>query len=62
MAIDAVVDTGVEVSVLTNEAYQLMDPRPPVKECIALLQAGEDSEVEEFIAESFNIRIGEVDL
>lgn len=39
MAIDSVVDTGAEVSVLTKEAYQLMEPRPLLKECIFMLQA-----------------------
>lgn len=29
MALDALVDTGAEVSVLYRKAYQLMDPRPP---------------------------------
>lgn len=55
MALDGVVDTGAEVCVLSKEAYQLMDPRPPVKKCITILQAGKDSEVEEFIAGPFNI-------
>lgn len=40
MALDAVVDTGADFNLLSKEAYQLMDPRPAVKECITMLQAG----------------------
>lgn len=57
LALDAVVDTGADVSVLSKEAYQLMEPRLPVKECITMLQAGKDSEIEGFIAGPFNILI-----
>lgn len=57
MALDAVVDTGADVNLLSKEAYQLMVPRPAVKECITMLQAGKDSEIEGFIAGPFNIYI-----
>lgn len=58
MALDALVDTEAEVRVLYREAYQMMDPWPPLKECITMLQAGEDSKLEGFIAGPFSIHIG----
>lgn len=58
MAIDAVVDTEAEVSVLSSKAYQLMNPMSSLTDNIAIVQAGEESKLDRFIAEPFNIRIG----
>lgn len=58
MVLDALVDIEVEVRVLYREVYQMMDFWLSLKECIIMLQAGEDFKLEGFIVGLFSIYIG----
>lgn len=43
------VDTGAEVSVLSTRVFEELDPKPPIKQHLTLLQAGENARMRGFI-------------
>jgi hypothetical protein len=59
LLVEAVVDTGAEVSVLGTEQCDLLENKPPVKRYITLMQAGVDARLKGFIAGPFSIQVGE---
>lgn len=56
--IEAVVDTGAEVSVLGKMFYDQLEQKPPVKRQVTLLQAGHGARLKGFVAGPFDFRVG----
>lgn len=56
--IEAVVDTGAEVSVLGKMFYDQLEQNPPVKRQVTLLQAGHGARLKGFVAGPFDFRVG----
>ncbi|XP_062615272.1 uncharacterized protein LOC134277010 [Saccostrea cucullata] len=59
MEVTAVVDTGAEVSVLSTRVYDQLEPKPPILEYVTMRQAGENAELEGFIAGPVTVCIGQ---
>lgn len=57
--VEAVVDTGAEVSVLGTERYNSLERKPPIKKHIILMQPGAGTRLEGFIAGPFSTQVGE---
>jgi hypothetical protein len=47
--VQAVVDTGAEVSVLSKRVYDQLDPKPPIKQYVTMTHAGENAKIYSFI-------------
>lgn len=56
--IEAVVDTGAEVSVLGKMFYDQLEQKPHVKRQVTLLQAGHGARLKGFVADPFDFRVG----
>lgn len=59
LPVEAVVDTGVEVSMLGMEQYYSLGFKPLVKREVTLLQGGTGAQLSGFIAGPFSIQVGE---
>jgi hypothetical protein len=58
VTVEAVVDPGAEVSVLSKRIYDGLEPKPPIKQYITLTQAGENAKMSGFIAGPVEMRLG----
>jgi predicted aspartyl protease len=43
--VQAVVDTGAEVNVLSMRVYDELNPRPPIKQLVTMTQAGDNAKM-----------------
>ena len=57
--IEAVVDTGAEVSVLGRKFYDNLESKPPIKRQVTLLQAGNEAHLQKFVAGPFDLGVGQ---
>jgi hypothetical protein len=58
VTVEAVVDTGAEVSVLSKRVYDELDPKPPIKQYVTLTQAGENAKMSGSITGPVEMRLG----
>jgi hypothetical protein len=56
--VHAVVDTGAEVSVLSKQVYDELDPRPPIKQYVTMSQAGDNARMNGFVVGQEKIQLG----
>ena len=56
--LEAVVDTGAEVTVLGAEVYNRLQVKPPVRRHVTMLQAGDGARLKGFIAGPFDVKAG----
>lgn len=54
LSIEAVADTGAEVSVLGKMFYDQLEQKPPIKRHVTLLQAGHGARLKGFVAGPFD--------
>ncbi|XP_056011186.1 uncharacterized protein LOC130051924 [Ostrea edulis] len=59
--LQAVVDTGAEGSVLSTQVYEELDPKPPIKQHVTLVQAGENARMRGFIIGPVAVRLGDTE-
>ena len=57
--LEAVVDTGAEVTVLGTEVYDRLQEKPPVRRRVTMLQAGDSARLKGFIADPFDVKAGQ---
>ena len=57
--LEAVVDTGAEVTVPGTEVYDQLQKKPPVRRRVTLLQAGDGARLKGFIAGPFVVQAGQ---
>ena len=56
---EAVVDTGAEVTVLGKEVNNRLQEKPPVRRPVTMMQAGDGGHLKGFIAGLFDIKAGQ---
>ena len=54
----AVVDTGAEVTIISDRVYQSLEPQPPVKRRATMHGAGREMRMDTFVTGPVNIKIG----
>jgi hypothetical protein len=58
VSVQAVVDTGAEVSVLSKRVYDQLNPKPPIKQYVTMTQAGENAKMNGFIVGPVEMQLG----
>ena len=56
--LEALVDTGTEVSVLCEQVYDLLKLKPPLKRHVKMMQAGDNASLRGFVSGPFDVRVG----
>nr|XP_022308860.1 uncharacterized protein LOC111114716 [Crassostrea virginica] len=56
--LEAVVDTGAEVSVLCEQVYDQLKVKPPIKKHVIMMQAGDNASLRGFVAGPFDVGVG----
>ncbi|XP_056003459.1 uncharacterized protein LOC130046578 [Ostrea edulis] len=59
--LQAVVDTGAEMSVLSTRVYEELDPKPPIKQHVTLVQAGENARMRGFVIGPVAVCLGDTE-
>lgn len=54
----AVIDTGAEVTIISDKVYEMLQNKPPIKKHIVMHGAGRDMKMKTFIIEPIDIGIG----
>ena len=57
--LEAVVNTGAEVTVLGTEVYDRLQRKTPVRRRVTMLQAGDGTRLKGFIAGPFDVKAGQ---
>ena len=57
--LEAVVDTGAEVTLLATEVYIRLQEKPPVSRPVTMMQTGDGGHLKGFIAGPFDIKTGQ---
>ena len=55
--LEAVVDTGAEVSVLCKQVYDQLKLKPPINRHVKMMQAMDDACLRGFVAGPFDVRV-----
>jgi predicted aspartyl protease len=58
VSVQAVVDAGAKVSVLSKWVYDQLDPKPPIKQYVTMTQAGENAKMNSFIVGPVEMQLG----
>jgi hypothetical protein len=58
VSVQAVVDTGAEVSVLSKRVYDQLDPKPSIKQYVTMTQTGENAKMNGFIVGPVEMQLG----
>ena len=53
--LEAVVDTGAEVSVLCEQVYDQLKVKPPIKKHVKMMQAGDNANLRGFVSGPFDV-------
>lgn len=59
--LQAVMNTGTEVSVLSTQVYEELNPKSPIKRHVTLVQAGESVRRRGFIIGTVGVRLGDTE-
>lgn len=54
----AVIDTGAQVSIISDKVYEMLQNKPPIKKNIVMHGAGRDMKMKTFIIEPIDIGLG----
>jgi hypothetical protein len=58
VSVQAVVNTGEEVSVLSKWVFDQLDPKPPIKQYFTMTQAGENAKMNCFVVGPVEMQLG----